>query len=105
MSDFLISLVPKSSARSPLEVLTILHGARQPQGESFTFPWGGLAVWHEPLVRGRNIVPGGQSSRPGDPHFADQAHLWLANETLPLRYTVAEVVAGALSREELRPAP
>jgi len=56
-------------------------------------------------VRGRNIVPGGQSSRPGDPHFADQAHLWLANETLPLRYTVDEVVAGALSREELRPAP
>ena len=54
-------------------------------------------------VRGWNIVPGGQSAFPDSPHFADQAALWLANETLPMRFAVSEVVEGAMSRELYHP--
>lgn len=56
-------------------------------------------------VRGRNIIPGGQSGLPDSPHFADQARLWLANETLPMRYLPEEVAEGAVSRERFVPAP
>jgi penicillin G amidase len=55
-------------------------------------------------VRGQNIVPGGQSGRPGGVHFADQARLWLANETIPMRYLPEEVVEGAIRRERFAPA-
>jgi hypothetical protein len=49
-------------------------------------------------VRGQNIVPGGQSGSTNSPHFNDQLGLWLANEALPLRYELDEVVAGATRR-------
>src|SRR5690606_30727836 len=42
-------------------------------------------------VRGQNIIPGGQSGSPNRAEFADQARLWLANETIPLRYLPEEV--------------
>lgn len=54
-------------------------------------------------VEGVNIVPGGQSGLTDSPHFADQARLWLANETLPLRFTPAQVAEGATGREVLEP--
>ncbi len=56
-------------------------------------------------VRGRNIIPGGQSALTDSPHFADQARLWLANETVPMRYTLDEVIEGAAGRETFEPAP
>ena len=54
-------------------------------------------------VRGQNILPGGQSGRPDNAHFADQAALWLANQTVPLRYTPQEVAAGATAIERFVP--
>ena len=54
-------------------------------------------------VRGRNILPGGQSGFPRDPHFNDQTRLWLANETLPMRYLPSEVAEGAVSLERFVP--
>jgi len=54
-------------------------------------------------VSGRNIIPGGQSALTDSPHFADQASLWLANETLPLRFHLDDVLAGAVSRESYTP--
>jgi penicillin amidase len=54
-------------------------------------------------VRGRNIIPGGQSGLTDSPHFADQAALWLGNQTLPLRFSMADVAAGAAGREVYRP--
>ncbi|MFO0746393.1 MAG: penicillin acylase family protein [Myxococcota bacterium] len=54
-------------------------------------------------VVGQNIIPGGQSGRPGSPFFADQAALWLGNKALPLRYSVDDMVAGAVGREVLTP--
>jgi len=54
-------------------------------------------------VRGRNILPGGQSGFPRDPHFNDQTRLWLANETLPMRYLPSEVAEGAISLERFVP--
>ncbi len=54
-------------------------------------------------VWGQNIIPGGQSGLTDSPHFADQAKLWLANETLPLRFTPEQVAEGATGREVLNP--
>ncbi len=51
------------------------------------------------FVSGRNILPGGQSGLNDSPYFADQAELWLANETLPLFLAPEDVAANALSRE------
>lgn len=56
-------------------------------------------------VRGQNIVPGGQSGDPRNAFFHDQARLWLANETIPMRYLPDEVAAGATGRERFVPAP
>lgn len=77
-------------------------------GESFTHGSGPVFRMVVALgpsgVRGQNILPGGQSGIPGSPHFADQVQLWLANETLPMRYLPEEVAAGAVSRERFVPA-
>lgn len=55
-------------------------------------------------VRGVNVLPGGQSGVNTSEHFADQAALWLGNETFPLRFYVEDVVAAATEREVLNPA-
>jgi penicillin amidase len=54
-------------------------------------------------ISGRNILPGGQSGLAGDEHFADQAKMWLGNETVPIRYHAADVKAGASGTEKLLP--
>lgn len=54
-------------------------------------------------VTGQNIIPGGQSGIVASEHFADQAALWLANETVPLRHTPTQVAEGAVGREVLTP--
>jgi penicillin amidase len=56
-------------------------------------------------VSGVNILPGGQSGLSKSDHFADQLEFWLANDTIPLRYHLEDVVAGAMGREVLAPAP
>lgn len=76
-------------------------------GTDFTYADGPVMrmviALRDGAVSGVNIVPGGQSGLTDSPHFADQARLWLGNQTLPLRYTVSDVVAGATAREEYRP--
>jgi len=54
-------------------------------------------------VRGENILPGGQSGLTTSPFFTDQTELWLANRTIPMRYTPEEVVEGAIGRETFLP--
>ncbi len=54
-------------------------------------------------VEGENIIPGGQSALNDSDFFADQAALWLANETLPMHFEVEKVVAHASGREVLHP--
>lgn len=54
------------------------------------------------VVRGRNVIPQGQSGVAGQPHFNDQVQRWLANESYPMRFTAAEVAEGATSREVFR---
>ena len=54
-------------------------------------------------ISGVSVLPGGQSGLTTSEHFADQAALWLANETFPLRFYVDDVIAGADERELLRP--
>ena len=55
-------------------------------------------------VEGQNIIPGGQSGVTASEHFDDQAGLWLGNQTVPLRFHVEDVVAGATGREVFSPA-
>ena len=50
-------------------------------------------------VSGWNILPGGQSALTDSEHFADQARLWLANEALPVRFSLEDVLEGATGRE------
>ncbi len=57
-----------------------------------------------PVVRGVNIVPGGQSGLIDSPFFDDQVKLWLANKTYPIRFHTAQVVEGATGREAFTPA-
>lgn len=52
---------------------------------------------------GRNILPNGQSAQTDSPHFADQAELWLANETTPLLLDLDAVLAASVLREQLQP--
>lgn len=54
-------------------------------------------------VTGRNVIPGGQSALTDSPFFADQAKLWLANQTLPMRFSPKDVAAGAVTREVYKP--
>jgi len=54
-------------------------------------------------IHGVNVIPGGQSSDPDSPHFADQAALWLGNDSFPLRFYVDDVIAAAVGRELLSP--
>jgi penicillin amidase len=76
-------------------------------GETFTYDDGPVFRMVIALgpdgVRGENILPGGQSGNPSSAHFDDQARLWLANETIPMRYLPAEVAEGAVSRERFVP--
>lgn len=50
-------------------------------------------------VRGQNILPGGNSGLPTSPFFDDQARMWVANEALPLRYELDDVVTHATGRD------
>lgn len=54
-------------------------------------------------VTGRNIIPGGQSAIIESEYFADQTKMWLANETLPMRFSPKDVAEGAISREVYKP--
>jgi penicillin amidase len=56
-------------------------------------------------VWGQNIIPGGQSGLIDSEHYADQVALWLANQALPLRFHLEDVVQGATGREVLVPSP
>jgi penicillin amidase len=76
-------------------------------GTDFTH-WGGpvmrmVIALQGGKVWGQNIVPGGQSGHTDSPHFADQLKLWLANQTVPLRYHPADVATGATGRETFLP--
>jgi penicillin amidase len=52
---------------------------------------------------GQNILPAGQSGVVDSKHFADQSPYWLGNETIPMRITLEDVLAGATSRESFFP--
>ena len=50
-------------------------------------------------AEGVNILPGGQSGLNDSEHFADQAALWLGNETWPMHTTVSDVLVDQQSVE------
>ncbi len=54
-------------------------------------------------LKGTNVIPGGQSANPDSLHFDDQAALWIANESSPVRFSVEDVVANAAGREIFSP--
>lgn len=51
-------------------------------------------------IRAFNVIPGGQTSDPGSPHYRDQLPLWLQNRSRPMPFYPQEVQAaqaGALT--------
>ena len=60
---------------------------------------------HDPAdwSRSRWIVPLGSSGHPGSPHYADQAHMWAAVETVPQLWDWDEIERGSESRQLLEP--
>jgi penicillin amidase len=76
-------------------------------GTSFTYGSGPVMrmviALKDGKVWGENIIPGGQSALIDSEFFADQAAKWLGNQTLPLRFHVEDVVAGAVGRELYKP--
>ena len=54
------------------------------------------------VVRGRNVLPQGQSGVAAAATFSDQVRRWLGNDTFPMRFTPTEVAEGATGREEFR---
>ncbi len=55
-------------------------------------------------AEGVNILPGGQSGLKESEYWADQAALWLGNDTLPMLTTVDAVIGAASHRETFTPA-
>lgn len=54
-------------------------------------------------ITGVDILPGGQSAQVESPFFHDQAELWIRNEASIARFSVAEVLEGAVGREVYTP--
>ena len=54
-------------------------------------------------VRGWNVLPGGESSDPTSPSFADQADAWLGNNAFPLRLSAGEVARASTRHEVFSP--
>jgi penicillin amidase len=54
-------------------------------------------------AEGVNVLPGGQSGLNDSPYFADQAALWLGNETWPMHTRLEAVLADAVSVERYQP--
>ena len=96
---------------------TSLPGWPRP-GDNFNVDAGHVGLWDEdyhyqqgPVFRmvislspegrvtGQNVVPGGQSGIKDSPFYADQAMLWVGNQTLPFRFHLEDVVEGAVGRE------
>lgn len=77
-------------------------------GDSFDYSTGPvmrmvIRLGPDKEVSGQNIVPGGQSGLNDSPYFADQAALWLGNDTLPMHWAPLDVAEGAIGREVLTP--
>ncbi len=60
---------------------------------------------HDPAdwSHSRWIVPLGSSGHPGSPHYADQAHMWAAVETIPQLWDWDEIERVSESRQLLEP--
>lgn len=54
-------------------------------------------------VRGENVIPGGQQSKIGAPHYSDQMTLWLENKAHPMLFTPEEIEKAVESRLTLKP--
>jgi penicillin amidase len=54
-------------------------------------------------IRSFNAIPGGQSSIPGNKHYADLLPLWLANAYFPVYYAKSEIDANAESTQDFVP--
>ncbi len=114
--------IPLADGMSPVDPRASLPGFPRP-GDQFavdaanpgldgeTFDYGSGPVFRMVIalgpdgVEGHNILPGGQSGQIDSAFFSDQAELWLGNQTWPMRFTVDEVLAGAVGRETFQPAP
>ncbi|MCB9741374.1 MAG: penicillin acylase family protein, partial [Alphaproteobacteria bacterium] len=75
--------------------------AANPGGSGTRFSYGSGPVFRTVIAlgpdgaEGINVIPGGSSGLVDSEHFADQAALWLGNETLPLHFELDAVLGDA----------
>ncbi len=110
LADGITSADPRSDLRwFPRDGDQFVVDAGNPglSGERFDYGSGPVmrmvVELNDGVVRGQNIIPGGQSALTDSPYFADQAAIWLANDTIPMRFSVDDVVAGSTGRESYQP--
>ncbi len=76
-------------------------------GERFTYGAGPafrmVFALRPDRTTGQNILPGGQSGLSTSRYFADQARLWLGNQSLPVQFAPVDVIAAATGREYFAP--
>lgn len=82
--------------------------AGNPGFDAYDFSYGSGPVFRMVIAlgdqpSGRNILPGGQSGLNDAEAYADQAALWLGNQTVPMHLSVEEVIASASGRETFAP--
>jgi penicillin amidase len=81
--------------------------AANPGTSGTRFRHGSGPVWRMVVrlkgdeVEGVNVIPGGQSALKDSDYFSDQARLWLANGTTPMRFSVAQVVEYKEAKREI----
>jgi asparagine synthetase B (glutamine-hydrolysing) len=79
MCDFLISSQKKYKGKHLLELLKAPYGERAPQGKSFDFKWGSIAILEERLARNNNIYT-----------IDDTVFAWVGDLITDLSVTAAE---------------
>jgi hypothetical protein len=60
MCDFLISFCKGHQGRGLLSAAKVPYGTAAPEGRSFDFTWGSMAVLEEPLADGKNVIEKGR---------------------------------------------
>ena len=86
------------------------HSARADGSEEFRFGHGPVRRYvGEPqlaprLMRGRTILPGGDSADLTSPFYANLLGRWLTNETYPMRQRLKEINAAVAEKTVFVPA-
>lgn len=92
--------LPMSGCSGSLGCFRVVSYADAEDGHRHAYSGDGwiLAVEFSSPPRARTVLAYGQSNREGSPHDADQLEMFVSGETKVVRFTPADVEAGAIER-------